>query len=63
MEDQTQKIVSLQEERIFLQKMSYQNSLEAMKKEDSHRKTTIALLIVALLSLLYALVVSLLYYR
>lgn len=63
MEDQTQKIMSLQEELIVLQKTSYNNSLESIKKIDNYKKTNITLLVIALLSLVYALVVLLLYYK
>ncbi len=59
MEDQTQKIMSLQEELIQVQKTSYNGILESMKKIEDYKKTNIALLIISFLSLAYALTVSL----
>lgn len=63
MEDQTQKILSLQEEIISLQKIGYKFNLESIKKIDDYRTMVILLLAVALLSLAYALVISFLYFQ
>lgn len=63
MEDQTQKILALQEEIISLQKSSYSNSLESIKKVYVYKQANITLLVIALLALVSALVAILLYYR
>ncbi len=61
--DETQKILSLQEEIIGLQKTSYNTTLEASRKIYSYKTMIIALLVITLLALSYALVISLLYYN
>ncbi len=63
MEEDTKKILDLQEEIIKLQKTSYTSSLESIKTIEKYKTTTISLLLMTFLSLLYAVVISLLYYR
>ena len=62
MEDQTQKILSLQEEIINLQKTHYQGTLDSTKKIYNYKTFVVAMLLITLLALCYALIMSLLYF-
>jgi hypothetical protein len=62
MTDETQKILSLQEEIIMLQRSSYNATLDSQKRIYNYRTIVISLLVITLLALMYALVISLLYY-
>lgn len=61
MTDEIQKILALQEEIILLQKSSYNTTLEATKKISSYKAIVGALLLITLLSLGYALSLSLIF--
>ncbi|OGZ68770.1 MAG: hypothetical protein A3D44_02120 [Candidatus Staskawiczbacteria bacterium RIFCSPHIGHO2_02_FULL_42_22] len=62
MEPETQKIISLLEDLVQSQKANQAAMVEMTRKDKKYKKVIGGLLIVVLVSFLYAIVISLLYY-
>lgn len=63
MEPENQKIISLLEEIVQLQKTSYNNAVELTRKINQYKKGNMVLVVLTLGSILYAVVISMMYYN
>ena len=62
MEPETQKIITLLEETVQLQKTSYNNSIEMLKKTNKYKKMALSSVVIAFVVVLYAAIISVMYY-